>query len=90
MVVTSASAGSPAESAGLKPGDLILDTTPKTLNDQLSAKGPGDAIKLRILRGGAPQELEIVLGKNMKREFRFRPAAQASALETAILNDWLP
>ena len=84
LVVVGATAGS-----GLAPGDQIVAATPKSLNDLLAAKKPGDTIKLRRARSGAGQDVEVVLGKNTKREYSFRVLANPTALQSAILKDWL-
>lgn len=62
-------AGSPAEKAGLKSGDIIKEVDGKTLKDwvdlrdALSDKFPGDTIKLKILSGsGSEKSLELQLG----------------------------
>jgi predicted metalloprotease with PDZ domain len=95
LVVTGASAGSPAEGAGLAAGDLILEldgvaATTKVLNDQLAAKKQGDKIKVRFSRGNkTAQDLEIELGKNMKYSYAITPAPDATPLQAAIFKDWL-
>jgi C-terminal processing protease CtpA/Prc len=117
LIITSITPGSPAESAGLKSGDQVVEVegtkaTPKAINDLLTPvqpsgrrgaagaqtppptpnavmKSPGDKIKLQILRDGAPMDLEVVLGKNVKRTFTFAPLPNPTALQTTILNDWL-
>ncbi|MBI5430529.1 MAG: PDZ domain-containing protein [Nitrosomonadales bacterium] len=64
--------GSPAETAGLRAGDLIvaLDGAPvENRGDQtlpafrmaISGKRPGEKLKLQILRGNTPLELEATL-----------------------------
>ena len=83
-----------AAAAALKPGDQILEAegtraTARSLNDLLVSKKPGDAVTLRISRNGEEQDVEIVLGKNTKRDFSFRTMTGPSALQAAILRDWL-
>ena len=94
LVITEVSTGSPAETAGLRAEDQILqvDTTPATptvLNDALAARHPGDKLKLRIARGGTEQNVEVELGKNFKKTYNFRTVANSTTLEAAILKDWL-
>jgi predicted metalloprotease with PDZ domain len=121
LMVTSVSAGSPAESAGLQAGDQILEVegvkaTPKAINDLLTpsqpaggrggraqaaqqsaqsvqpsvaVKKPGDRIKLRILRNGAAQDVDVELGKAVTRTYNLQPADNPSAPQAAILKDWL-
>ena len=67
-------AGSPAEKAGLKKGDVIVslgDKPVKTYADIANlnkGRKVGDKVKVTILREGKPQEVEVTLGN--------RPAAQ--------------
>ena len=94
LVVASSSAGSPARAAGLAAHDEIVEAagaraTPNGLNDLLTAKKPGETIKLRISRAGAAQDLEVVLAQNTKRTFAIQPMLNPDPLQAAILNDWL-
>jgi predicted metalloprotease with PDZ domain len=117
LMITSVTPGSPAEIAGLKSGDQIVEVegmkaTPKAINDLLTPiqpsgrrgatgaqapppasnatlKSPGEKIKIQILRDGAPMEIEVLLGKNVKREYTFEPLPNVTALQAAILKDWL-
>jgi predicted metalloprotease with PDZ domain len=83
LVVTSVDAGSPAEAAGLREGDEIAETV-RSLSEALSGKNAGETLKLRGSR-----EIEITLGKNMRRSWTIRPGAQSGELESGILKDWL-
>jgi len=94
LVVTDVAAGSPAELAGLKPQDQILtvDGTPATapvLNDALTAKKPGEKIKLHISRAAAEQDLDVEIAKNLRRTYALQPAPAATPAQTAILTNWL-
>jgi S1-C subfamily serine protease len=95
LAVTDVAAGSPAEAAGLKAGDQILEVdgaaaaTAVVLNDALMAKKAGDKIKLRISRGGAEQEMEATLVGNVKKTYSLSPMAGVTAAQAGILNSWL-
>jgi predicted metalloprotease with PDZ domain len=94
LVVAGTSIGSPAESAGLKEADVVLEVdgipaTAKALNDMLVTKSAGDTARLRISRDNAPLEIEIVLGKNSVRRYEILPLENQSALQAAIRKDWL-
>jgi S1-C subfamily serine protease len=61
-------AGSPAEAAGLQPGDIVtaidgrrIDAS-QSLDDVLSLYGPGDQLSLSVLRDGATIEVLVTLG----------------------------
>ena len=94
IVLVGTSAGSPAERAGLVAQDQILEVdgapaTPKALNDSLSARKPGDTTTLKIFRNNTGLELQVTLARNTKQTFTLRPAASPTALQSAILEDWL-
>jgi S1-C subfamily serine protease len=61
-------AGSPAETAGLRAGDIITSIDARridagqSLDDILSLFNPGDTLKLEVLRNGATIELSVTLG----------------------------
>jgi len=94
LVVVGTSAGSPAEQAGLAAQDQILEVdgapaTPKALNDTLSARKPGDTTTLKISRNNTVLEVRVTLARNTKQTFTIRPVAAPTALQKAILDDWL-
>jgi len=66
--ITGAMPGSPAEAAGLKEGDVLVgldEAKLATLQDfsaALSARAPGDRVKVRVLRDGAERVMEATLG----------------------------
>jgi predicted metalloprotease with PDZ domain len=89
LVVTDVAAGSPAESAGLRRGDIVLQSdgapaTAASLSAALRDKKAGDTIRLRIRRGDAEQEIEATLKGNVARTYKLS-VADAST----ILADWL-
>jgi len=94
LFVAGVSAGSPAERAGLRADDEVVDlegvkATVKVLNDLLLAKKPGDKVKARVSRNGASQDLEAELGTNPQRTFRIQAASNQTPSQSAILKDWL-
>jgi len=60
---------SPAATAGLREGDIIVEVDGRALSEKLllaeiiAEKHPGDQITLTILRGGARQNVNITLGE---------------------------
>jgi len=73
-LVQDITAGSPADRAGLRPYDVImsLDDRPIANDDQLireiSARTPGTAARLRLLRDGRDQTLTVKLAERPARE----------------------
>ena len=67
-VVLDVSVGSAAEAAGLQVGDLLVAIdgevveSPETVGDSIGAREPGDMIELTIVRDGAEETLDAVLG----------------------------
>jgi Trypsin-like serine proteases, typically periplasmic, contain C-terminal PDZ domain len=61
--------GSPAEKAGIRPGDVItaVDGRPlaglRALSEVLKAHRPGDEIAVTVVRGATPRTLRAVLGE---------------------------
>src|SRR5262249_54802923 len=72
--------GSPADRAGLRPYDVItsLDDRPISNDDQLireiSARAPGTAARLRLVRDGRDQTLTVKLAQRPPRERADKPA----------------
>jgi hypothetical protein len=67
------SPGSPAEKAGLRPGDILVGLGEHTvadlqaLTDALSAHRPGDSVDVRFLRDGRENSIRIELGSRAQR-----------------------
>ncbi len=67
--LTEVVAGSPADKAGLKTGDVIVGLGDKPVKNYADittlSKGRkvGDKVKVKILREGKPQEVEVTLGR---------------------------
>ena len=64
---------SPADDAGLRPGDLIVEVDGEelgegeTLSDLVSLYEPGDEIELLVIRRGRERTIEVELGRNPDR-----------------------
>jgi Do/DeqQ family serine protease len=68
--------GSPADKAGIAPGDVLLEVAGKPIKDAqamlelIAALPPGQAAKFKIRREGKDVELAGVIGKRPKPNFR--------------------
>lgn len=68
LVVTALAPGGPAEKAGLEVNDIITGVgdariqASKDLTDAIRARSPGDIVRLKIIRKGAPSHLDTTLG----------------------------
>lgn len=66
---TAVIAGSPAQTAGLKDGDIILEIGGQKLDQKnslarvIAKYNPGDKVKLKVRRAGGEIELEAMLGE---------------------------
>jgi predicted metalloprotease with PDZ domain len=94
LLVTDVAPGSPAETAGVKAGDRLLEVegaaaTAVALSAALTEKKAGDKIKLRISRSGAEQELQATLAGNVKRTYSLSQMAGVTTEQSGILNHWL-
>jgi len=60
-------AGSPAAKAGLRGGDILIEFDGKAIQNlydytyALRARKPGDVVKVKVMRGGAPVEADVAL-----------------------------
>jgi S1-C subfamily serine protease len=67
VLVFDVTPGSPADTAGLEPGDVIIGFDGKQIEEvedlftALRPKRPGDEVTIRLLRSGAEQEVEATL-----------------------------
>lgn len=77
IVVSTVMPGSPADSAGLTPGDVIyrfndmpvtakLDREVLGFTKLVREAGPNETVEVSLYRGGAPEELTVTLGERPK------------------------
>lgn len=81
--------GAAADAAGLRRGDVITTVDNKPLTglggDFLSARKPGEVLRLQITRGAATETLPVTLGKRERRAYRLAPAPDPTPLQQKIL-----
>jgi serine protease Do len=81
-IVSNVSPGSPAQKAGLEPGDVVRSLDGKAIEDgsdlshRIATKGPGTEVELEVLRNGQEKTVDAKLGT-----FPDEGVAQASAEE---------
>jgi predicted metalloprotease with PDZ domain len=91
LVVTAVVTGSPAERAGLHAGDWITEVegtakpTVKLLSDILSARKPGESLKLKA----GDRELQATLAVAPQWTYAIRPAASPTPQQQAMGEAWL-
>jgi Do/DeqQ family serine protease len=72
-VITQIVPDSPADKAGLKPEDIILEadgrevTTFDQLRNQIGMRRVGDKVELKVLRDGKPRAVTVTIGKNTEQ-----------------------
>jgi serine protease Do len=68
-LISQVNSDSPAEKAGLKPGDVIIGYNGKDVEDtthlrnMVAASAPGAAVKLDVMRGGQKERMAVTIGK---------------------------
>lgn len=76
VFVSATQQGGPAQKAGLKLGDIITRLNGQTitgvtvLRSAITNNGPGDKMKVEVVRDGATQEIEVTLGRLITDEER--------------------
>jgi serine protease Do len=66
--ITDVTDDSPAEKAGLKPGDVVIGVDGRDVNDNndlsryIASKAPGTTVQLRVVRDGREQTIPVTLG----------------------------
>lgn len=68
VLITEVGSDTPAEDAGLKPGDLIVEYNGKGVSDlqrlrlDISNTAPGSETKFSVIRNGKKKDIDVVLG----------------------------
>jgi len=67
-VITDVTDGSPADKAGIKPGDVVIGVDGRTVNDNndlaryIASKAPGETVRLQVVRDGEERTTSVTLG----------------------------
>jgi len=90
-LVAEPQAGSPAEKAGVKAGDVIVSLNGETVEDardlarRISSIAPGTSVKLGVIRGGKEDTLTLKLGELPKeRQARAEPEERTAPRGTDL------
>jgi serine protease Do len=95
VLISHVTANSPAEAAGLQPGDVITQFNGKPITSlglfqtQVSLLEPGTKVRVTILRNGKTQNLTIELGTRMKKAAHKatpRPTLEVAGMAVQNLN----
>ena len=84
-------AGSPADKAGLKAGDVIVDYNSKKVTDsrhlrlRVAESAPGTAVAMKVLRDGAAKNLSVTL-RELPGEAQLAKAGTEDKTDTGVLN----
>ena len=55
----------------------------------LDAKKPGQTVRVLLSRRTGVREIEVALGTKIERSFKITPKSKPTALQSAIMKDWL-
>jgi serine protease Do len=67
-IVADVTKDSPAEKAGLKPGDVVLSADGRAIEDSsalsryIASKAPGTSVRLQVVRDGSQRTMSLTLG----------------------------
>jgi predicted metalloprotease with PDZ domain len=85
--------GSPAETAGLVAGDVLLqlngETVPGSLMRWVRQHSPGEEVKLRVRRDNEELDISFALGMNEMRKYSISEVSHATDKQKRIREGWL-
>jgi serine protease Do len=98
VLVSDVTAKSPAERAGVKTGDLILEFNGKPVRDsrhlklQVAQVAPGDTVLVKVLRDGKPRTLEVTVkelpgSETAPKSSRYSGSESSDSLDGVTVGD---
>lgn len=91
--VSSVDAGSEAERAGIKIGDLVVELNgapaDASLDDRLERMAPGTAVKLRVTRRRGEQEIKLRLGAHSQTVYELHDVPGITPQQLAHRDAWM-
>ncbi len=78
VIIEKVEENSPAEKAGLKEGDIILEFNGEKINSveevtKLIKEHPDEEVDMLILRKGKKKKIKVKIGKRSYKKFKFKP-----------------
>lgn len=94
LLVTGTLSGGPGEAAGLYAGDEVVAidgwrAEEKGLGERISARKPGDLVRLTVFRRDELRDVMVTLGTKPRDQFEIVQRQDASDAEKALLVGWL-
>ncbi|HEY9828524.1 MAG TPA: M61 family metallopeptidase [Stenomitos sp.] len=93
-VVKFVEAGSPAEQAGLEPGDELLAianfrVSAEQLSDRLQQYQPGDTVLMTVFHQDMLRQCPVVLAEPIPHSFKVQPLPTPTPAQQALFAGWL-
>jgi predicted metalloprotease with PDZ domain len=95
MAIDQVIPGSPAEIAGLSKGDIVAAVDGRLVDDDndlsgmMSAKKPGDIVRVAVWRDGELREFDATLRPNPYFTYSLKPMPNPTPEQQAIYKSWL-
>jgi serine protease Do len=95
-IIADVTKDSPAEKAGLKPGDVVVTADGRAIEDSsalsryIASKAPGSTVRLQLLRNGQPSTMSLTLGTFPDEDAREELAEERGGQMGMTLRDLTP
>src|SRR5688572_3017165 len=95
-IIADVTKDSPAETAGLRPGDVVLSADGRAMEDStalsryIASKAPGSTVRLQVVRDGAQSTMSITLGTFPDEDAREEAAEERGGQLGMTLRDMTP